>query len=250
MGKVTSPNGSSPSSSTTERSKTGNGTTIQPAAVISRAGTSAFKTRPSAPKPQINLGASRVLQQLSEINRRMGAGNIDPNLIAPMESQRNALIEELEQNTSVLVTHRSDGTIRIRSLEGSVLLDSGLGSDAGEPQVALPSLGAEATDSRTASDVARAVYAQVAASAGESVENLPSGGDVSMTPIETALDPVPSIGTVQQRIAALDQLAVSLTQSSVSLSAATEQGTAVASLISAETSNVTGNPYSPSNTEN
>ena len=44
-----------------------------------------------------------------------------------MESQRNALIEELEQNTSVLVTHRSDGTIRVRSLEGSVLLDSGLG---------------------------------------------------------------------------------------------------------------------------
>ena len=114
MGKVTSPNGSSPSSSTTERSKTGNGTTIQPAAVISRAGTSAFKSRSAAPKPQINLGASRVLQQLSEINRRMGSGNLDPNLKAPMESQRNALIEELEQNTSVLVTHRSDGTIRVR----------------------------------------------------------------------------------------------------------------------------------------
>ena len=142
------------------------------------------------------------------------------------------------------MTHRSDGTIRVRSLEGSVLLDSALGGEAGENPIPLPTLGTASTDSRTASDVARTVYAQVAATAGEALENIPGGNEALSVPIETRLEPVPGIGTVQQQMDALDQLAASLVQSTASLNAATAQGAAVESLISVGSVPPAGNPYS------
>ena len=125
---------------------------MAPTAQMQR-GTSASKASPKAQsvQPKINIGAATLVQQLTEVNRRLGAGMTDPNSIAPLQSRREALLGELAQNYSVQVVRRSDGTIRIRTEEGRVLLDS---AEVTETQEPLPALG-ESNQTPTNQQVSR-----------------------------------------------------------------------------------------------
>jgi len=177
------------------------------------------------------VGAATLLQQLTEVNRRLGSGTTDPNSIAPLQSRRDAILGELEQNYSVHVVHRSDGTIRIRTEEGRVLLDSA--ETQGEQQF-IPPLGdggsSASTGTNLSSTDAAAMYQNV-----ESGESLKSRATLQISePNQTvgALAPVSSVENVQRKIEIVGRLEVSLQDSQQSLQQASNLSGNIQSLIS------------------
>ena len=231
MGKVTSTQVPSQASPPKGRSKAGDGNPMAPTAQVQR-GTSASKAPPKAQsvQPKINIGAATLVQQLTEVNRRLGSGTTDPNSIAPLQSRRDALLGELEQNYSVQVVRRSDGTIRIRTEEGRVLLDS---AEVSETQQPLPVLG-ENNQTSTNQQVSRpdavALYQKV--DGGESTISKVGAQVSDPPPTVGSLDPVSSVESVQRRIEIVNRLETSLQQSQYSLRQASEVTGSLQSLLS------------------
>ena len=205
---------------------------MQPASVSQRAGTRASSARQPS-ETSVNVGAATLVQQLSDISRKMVSGNVDPSQMGPLESRRDALIGELSQNYSVQVVHRSDGTIRVRNKEGHVLLDSAenpegpalTGAETPQPTVA-PSATADPV-------VASAAYEKITSSTGEPVTPVVAAPEALETAVirETSLDPVSSMSVVQTRINIVSNLETSLQQSSESLSRAAAQTESLVGLI-------------------
>ena len=198
---------------------------MQPASVSKRAGTRASSARQSN-ESRVNVGAAALVQQLSDISRKMVSGNLDPSQLGPLESRRDALIGELSQNYSVQVVHRSDGTIRVRNKEGHVLLDSAENRD-GPALTGAESSQASTTANTTAGPVvASAAYERITSSTGESpVAPVAAAPEALETAVirETSLDPVSSMSTVQTRIDIVSNLETNLQQSTESLSRAASQ---------------------------
>lgn len=232
MGKVTSTQVPSHASSAVERSKAGDGNPMALAASVQRG--TRVSSRPPAPQsvqPKINVGAATLLQQLTEVNRRLGSGTTDPNSIAPLQSRRDALLGELEQNYSVHVVHRSDGTIRIRTEEGQVLLDSA--ETQGEQQFIPPLSGgrssAPAATHFSTTDAA-AMYQNV--ESGESMKSRATLQTPEPNQTVGRLTPVSSVENVQRRIEIVGRLEASLQNSQQSLREASNMGGNIQSLIS------------------
>jgi flagellar hook-associated protein FlgK len=232
MGKVTSTQVPSHASSIAERSKAGDGNPMTLTAPMQRG--TRVSSRPPAPQsvqPKINVGAATLVHQLTEVNRRLGSGTTDPNSIAPLESRRNAILGELEQNYSVHVVHRSDGSIRIRTEEGRVLLDS---VETHGEHGFIPPLGggrsSVSAETGFSSTDAAAMYQNV-----ESGESLKSRATLQTPePSQTVgnLTPVSSVQTVEQKIEIVGRLEASLQNSQQSLQQASNLSGNIQTLIS------------------
>ena len=232
MGKVTSKQVPSHASSKAERSKAGDGNPMAAAATMQRG--TRVSGRPPAPQsvqPKINIGAATLLQQLTEVNRRLGSGMTDPHSIAPLQSRRDALLGELEQNYSVHVVHRSDGTIRVRTEEGRVLLDSA--ETQGEQQFIPPLSGGRSSASAAmnlSSTDAATMYQNV--ESGESLKSRATLHTPEPSQMVGNLTPVSSVENVQRRIEIVDRLELSLQNSRQSLREASNLGGNIQALIS------------------
>ena len=231
MGKVTSTQVPSQASPPKGRSKAGDGNPMAPTAQVqrgTRASTVPAKTQ--SPKPKINIGAATLVQQLTEVNRRLGSGTTDPNSIAPLQSRRDAILGELEQNYSVHVVHRSDGTIRIRTEEGRVLLDSTEVADTQAPMPTLGDSGASPSNPQVSTSDAVALYQKM--DLGENAIGKVGLSSPEPQPSIGSLAPVSSVETVQRRIEIVDRLEMSLQESQHSLRQASELSGNVRALIS------------------
>jgi flagellar hook-associated protein FlgK len=90
--------------------------------------------------PSPNVTASIKVQQLADINSKIQAANAmnDVDRVDSLMLQRAALVLELESLASVDVIQRSDGSIRVRTTEGRVLVDSRNATDGGRTAEVLP----------------------------------------------------------------------------------------------------------------
>jgi len=86
-------------------------------------GTRARSQRSIEPSPDVT--ASSKIQQLSELNRQIrSAGTSSPRDVERLSHRRDALLAELDAVASVDVTTQADGTVRVRTQEGNLLVDA------------------------------------------------------------------------------------------------------------------------------
>jgi len=86
-------------------------------------GTRARSQRSIEPSPDVT--ASSKIHQLSELNRQIrSAGASSPGEVERLSHRRDALLAELDAVASVDVITQSDGTVRVRTQEGNLLVDA------------------------------------------------------------------------------------------------------------------------------
>jgi flagellar hook-associated protein FlgK len=253
MGKVT------PSKFTSSLSSSAKGRSTKSEGKLAKSVTASQRSRISAsPPPQVqrtkvNVGAATLIQQLSEVNRRLGSGATDSNSMAPLQSRRDALVGELEQHWSVDVIHRSDGSIRVRTVEGRVLFDSTEGNemefnpglsntnDVATPVVPTPqalesyvrseqgiSNGPEEVENTSALMVEKP---SVKISVSHSAQMASVQAPVSEPVVLQTLDQISSPQALQEQIQIVGLLEESLTQSRISLSSASLAADSIESLL-------------------
>jgi flagellar hook-associated protein FlgK len=173
----------------------------------------AFNAPPSRRNTQAvqskDMSAGALVQQLSEINRRMESAASSGLEVDDLIQRRDALVGELEQNSAIDVVHRPDGTVRIRTTEGRVLLGSTVG-EAGELGHSI----LQGASSETA-EVSLEQYQQMS---GGETSGVSSTDSISSAVSKLAeLPRIQSVESLQGKVAVLTQMEEAFTESSESL---------------------------------
>ena len=211
---------------------TGFRTSTMPGTAERRPGISASEIPKSpvrSPTAKVDISASDLIQQLSDVSRRLKSPNLEPVVVAILETKRTALVGELRQAFNVDVISRPDGTYRVRNNEGRVLLDS----KTPQQELEGPDLGSADSSSSLTLQPEQAItqYAKVA----EPGEVAAPRSTLSMN-LESQADRevhlnIPSIETVQSRMDVLNQLNASLEASTSTLQAANTRMETLQSLL-------------------
>jgi len=152
-------------------------------------------------EPSPDVSASAKIQQLSEVNRQIrGASTSNPSDVERLAQKRDALLAELDAIASVDVVTQADGTVRVRTQEGNLLVDSLSPVDDGRGDIAPPPpTPAAGGNTQSARPEPAPIASETAAAAYERIET----ADVATpAPVEGAsMETTPEVAIVEQEVA-------------------------------------------------